>query len=379
MEKHLKRASADDALAPPSKKAVSSGENNLTITDEERSFLMEHGYLVKLNVVPDEDCERSQLAFEESLKLLNPASASKSPQDWRKGEMPANAHGIQEMGKLAHQGCVTDIRLHPNVVSVWRSLLRTNDICSSWDRVNYMPIAMTDTAKPWHHTDVDPSFDTRTDIGNYFPIQSYVQVSRTSDAALRTKPLKRDENGADPCIVLWEYSNLAHAEYFRRKGPEFKLKARNWHIYEPETIQQWERDGREFLPAKHAGRTKTTPFPMSRLEIRAPRGAMVFWLSTTAHMNMAGKPTYPRFVIYTCFGPSRLLTKKDRENFWKAMSQLRCTSHWPCAGEVKLFPKVPHLFSADRVEQHKAMEARLDLKPLVFTPAQLKLLPPPLP
>jgi hypothetical protein len=280
------------------------------------------------------------------------------------------------MGKLAHQQCIVDIRLHPNVVAVWRSLLKTPNVSSSWDRVNYMPVTFKENGKPWHHTDVDPAFARRTDVGGYIPVQSYVQVSRTSSSKLRTQPLSGDETG-EASITLWEYSNLAHAEYFKRKGPDFKLKAKNWHIYEPEVVQQWEKDGRDYLPAKHQARAKSEPFPMPRLEVRAPRGAMVFWLSTTAHMNTAGRqPAFPRFVVYVCYGPAQQVTKKDRENFWKAITQQRCTTHWPCAGEVKLFPKTPHLFSADRVDNYKAMEARLDLKQLTFTPAQRELLPP---
>lgn len=374
-------ADSDDVPAPAAKKA-SPSSNHLHVTDEERAFLMEHGFLVKLNVIPEEDCEKAQTAFEEAMKKLNPSAASTSPQHWARSDFPANVHGIQEMGKLAHLECIKAIRLHPNVVAVWRSLLRTDDVVSSWDRVNYMPAEMKDSPKAWHHTDVDPAFARRPDVAGYVPTQSYVQVSRTSSVKLRTQPMsggghEAEEGAADPCIVLWEHSNLAHAEYFRRKGANFKLKAKNWHIYEPEVVAEWETDGKAYLPAAHPARARDAPFPMRRLEVRAPRGAMVFWLSTTAHMNTAGKSPLPRFVVYSCFGPARLLTKKDRENFWKAMAQQRCTTHWPCAGEVRLFAKTPHLFSAERVAAYRAMEDRLPVPQLTFTAAEKALLPKP--
>lgn len=237
---------------------------------------MEHGYLVKLNVIPEADCERIQNTFEEALTLVNPAKSSISPKNWAKEDLPPNMHGIQEISKLAHLACVKEVRMHPHVVSCWKSVLRTDDVCTSWDRVNYMPIGYDDGARVWHHTDVGPAFFRRTDVGDYMPIQSYVQISKTCTNDVRVDPLGRSPT-ADPCIVLWEYSNLAHTEYFKRKGPHFDLKTPNWHIFPTETIAQWERDGRDFLPAKHPAKHKQTPFPMRRLEVRAPRGAMVFW------------------------------------------------------------------------------------------------------
>jgi len=38
------------------------------------------------------------------------------------------------------------------------------------------------------------------------PVQSYVQVSPTSSPEVRLDPLGNART-ADPCIVLWEYSN----------------------------------------------------------------------------------------------------------------------------------------------------------------------------
>lgn len=363
------------APIPAATAAATASAAHLRITPAERAFLMEHGYLVKLNVVPEADCVRAQDDFEAALKKVNPAAKAASPQRWTKEELPANLSGIQEILKLAHLPCVKDVRLHPNVVSVWRSLLGTNDICSSWDRVNYMPIGYDDGKRVWHHTDVGPAFARRADVGDYVPIQSYVQVSPTSSPDVRLEPLGNART-ADPCIVLWEYSNLAHAQYFHRKGAHYKAKSdSNWHIYSAATIAEWERDGRAYLPDRHPAKHRTAPFPMRRLEVRVPRGAMVFWLSATAHMNTSGSCPNPRFVVYVCFGPRHLVSKRDRENFWTAIREQRCTSHWPCAGESRVFPAMPGYHSNDKGKVFQEMLARLDVPTLTFTPAELEVVP----
>ncbi|MBN9023819.1 MAG: hypothetical protein J0H08_17370 [Rhizobiales bacterium] len=218
---------------------------------------------MKLNVIQDYECERIQTTFEEALSLMNPAKQGVSPKNWTKEDLPLNMHGIQETSRLAHLSVIKDVRMHPHVVSCWRSLLRTDDISTSWDRVNYMPVGYNDGARAWHHTDVGPAFFKRTDLDGYIPIQSYVQLSKTCTNTVRTEPLGNAPT-ADPCIVLWEHSNLAHAEYFRRKGPHFDLKTSNWHIYPAETVAQWEKDGREFLPARHPAKRRAEAFPMRR-------------------------------------------------------------------------------------------------------------------
>eukprot|EP01085_Mycamoeba_gemmipara_P001632 Mycagemm_TRINITY_DN9543_c0_g1::TRINITY_DN9543_c0_g1_i1::g.1632::m.1632 type:complete len:289 gc:universal TRINITY_DN9543_c0_g1_i1:919-53(-) len=286
-------------------------------------------------------------------------------------------HGIQEVSKLAHLTCVKDVRMHPHVASCWRSLLRTDDISTSWDRVNYMPIGYTNNGRVWHHTDVGPAFFKRQDLTGYTPIQSYVQLSKTSTPTLRTEPLGLHPT-ADPCIVLWEHSNLAHAEYFRKKGPHFDLKTSNWHIFPTETIAQWEKDGREYLPAGHPAKRRAEAFPMRRLEVRAPRGAIVFWLSQTAHMNTTGTCPNPRFVVYVCYGPSALVTHDDREKLWRAMREQKCTSHWPGADQMKVFPESTQHLKGQAKKDFDTMVARLEVPPLTFTASEQQLLPKPI-
>ena len=221
----------------------------------------------------------------------------------------------------------------------------------------------------------------------YIPTQSYVQVSATSndEIGIATTTDTGSWTPPSPCIVLWEYSNLAHEGYFKQKGLT-KLKRKNWHIYEPETIAEWERDGSSYVSDKDKKRYfpgEMGPIPMRRLEVRVPRGGMVFWQSATAHMNTSGRrlkdgrvqgSPYNRFVIYTCFGPRSLVTKKDRENFRKAMEQQRATSHWPCI-DLTLFAKVPHLYNGDLVKQYKETQERLQVPLLAFDARERQLVP----
>ncbi len=353
----------------------------LVITEEERRSLQRNGFLVKMNVVSEGECAAAQAEFEAALKRIDPTFGPDSYRRMR-GRTPKSIHGIQEMGELAHLDCVKRIRLHPNVATVWRSVLQEQDICSSWDRVNYMPAFTKPGRKPWHHTDVSPGFSA----DDYEPLQAYVQVSPSSVQCPTYEPSSVDSNS--PCIVVWRHSHLAHASYFRRNDIT-KLKVKNWHVYDEETVKQWERDGSPDLSdadiRQHFGYRREVPF--ERVEVRVPRGAMVFWYSKTAHMNTAGSylvpnsvegdwlspengSPYERFVVYSCFGPRRLVSKRDSDNMKKALATCRTTSHWPCANQVKLFQKVPFRCEADYAEKVK----RLDVRPLEFDTRERSLL-----
>lgn len=379
----MAKRSLPDEPASGEKKAKAGP---LVVTKEEREFLLKHGYLVKLNVVPDEVCEKAQGEFEAALRVLDP-SFEQGESGLRRCRTPKHTHGIQEMPKLAHLPCVKDVRLHPNVVELWRSLLQEQDISSSWDRVGYIPSYTSDSrSKPWHHTDVSPGFHAES----YVPIQSYVQVSEIAPASIVNTKQQPTGNEGDcdgaPCIVLWEHSHLAHAAYFERRGLA-KLARDNWHIYDRETIAEWEEDGRGYISEGNLSRffRDQAKVPMRRLEIRVPRGGMVFWYSASAHMNTSGKhvtngcvfdgSAYARFVVYTCFVPRRLVTKKDAEKIRKALKEQRCTSHWPGCDNVSLFAKTPHLYSKEAVAAYKELEAKLDVPPLAFDARERQLLP----
>jgi len=361
----------------------------LVVTEEERAFFRKHGFLTKLNVVPAEECEDAQARFEDALRVLDP-SFSKDVNGSVKCRTPKHSHGIQEMPKLAFLECVKDIRLHPNVAEVWRSLLRTKDISSSWDRINYLPSFVSDArSKPWHHVDTGPGFEAE----GYVPTQSYVQVSKTSNDEFGRPSLTSKQptgNGPDcdgsACIVVWEYSHLAHARYFEKRGIT-KLKRANWQVYDPETIAEWEKDGKSYISDADLARffPGEEKVPMRRLEVRAPRGSMTFWYSATAHQSCTGKHVTngcvfdgsadPRFVVYAAYIPRHLVTKKDADKFRQAMKEMRCTSHWPGAGQVTLFAKTPHLYSKEAVEDYKALEARLDVPLLQFDARERELVP----
>lgn len=372
------------AESPAAADAKEARPDPLAITAEERRFLQRNGYLVKLGVVPVEECASTQSQFEAALKRIDP-TFGRDDRGRARGKTPKSIHGIQEMGELAHLDCVKRIRLHPNVAAVWRSMLQEQDICSSWDRVNYMPAFSTPGRKPWHHTDVGPGvvFD------NYEPLQAYVQVSPASvDQQPTYKPSHYDSNS--PCIVVWRHSHLAHESYFRRNDIT-KLKVKNWHVYDEATIKEWERDGSPDISDADIERHfcgHRLPIPFERVEIRVPRGAMVFWYSKTAHMNTAGSnlvpnevegawvsgehgSPYERFVVYSCFGPRRLVSKRDAENMKKALATCRATSHWPCANQVKLFQKVPFRCEEGYLDKVERLAAR----PLEFDARERSLLP----
>ena len=153
------------------------------------------------------------------------------------------------------------------------------------------------------------------------------------------------------------------------------------------TVLLEEKDGKSYISDADLARffPGEEKVPMRRLEVRAPRGSMTFWYSATAHQSCTGKHVTngcvfdgsadPRFVVYAAYIPRHLVTKKDADKFRQAMKEMRCTSHWPGAGQVTLFAKTPHLYSKEAVEDYKALEARLDVPLLQFDARERELVP----
>ena len=113
--------------------------------------------------------------------------------------------------------------------------------------------------------------------------------------------------------------------------------------------------------------------------VHAPKGSLVLWYSRTPHMNRA--PTPPanhRCVVYVCQAPKAYLTDKDKSNRAKAWEEKRQTSHWPCFGQVKLFPLIPKLWSKEAEAEQKpkllAIQQHFKTHPPKLTPLGESLL-----
>jgi hypothetical protein len=90
-------------------------------------------------------------------------------------------------------------------------------------------------------------------------------------------------------------------------------------------------------------------------KIKCPKGSLVLWDSRTIHCGSEAlrgrdKPNF-RAIIYICYMPRNLSTKKDLEKKQKAFQELRMTTHWPC--KIKLFPKNPRTYGKKISEINK--------------------------
>ena len=84
-------------------------------------------------------------------------------------------------------------------------------------------------------------------------------------------------------------------------------------------------------------------------KIKCPKGSLVLWDSRTIHCGVEANKgrSNPNFraIIYTCYMPRQLATKKELEKRRKAFEEMRMTTHWPC--KVKLFPKMPRTYGKE--------------------------------
>lgn len=328
-------------------------------TARHREHLEQHGWVVVEGVIPKDECT---LALQEVERAIERAVG---PQDWAAGKMPPNKHGIQELGRLAHLPAVRDVRLHFRVAELWREIVAYlvpseagKPISSSWDRICYLPRdgkgRPRDRNKHWGHTDVGPHHDDRPDNLGWLPLQGQIQVSPTDDRSA--------------ALVVWDRSHLLHGQAFKDLGyersdqwtAEKPADQRNWHIWDPKVVADWESRG------------------FQRTIVRVPQGGMAFWYSMTAHQSDDGRESpLPRLVVYSCFAPRALVRPQDRKNFWKAIEERRATNHWPALGEMRLFPKLPRFYNADDRARYDRIDAALgDVPRLTFTAEQLDLLPP---
>ena len=111
------------------------------ITQEDRAFFQENGYLVVRKVVPKELCDAVIDAIWEFLGMDR-----NHAEDWYR--LPLTLGGMIEM---YHHQSLWDVRQHPRVHQVFSELIGTEKLWVTLDRVNMKP-----PQNPLH-----PEYDTR--------------------------------------------------------------------------------------------------------------------------------------------------------------------------------------------------------------------------
>ena len=222
------------------------------------------------------------------------------------------SHGMLiQHWNVGHSQFVWNLRQNTKIVELFSHFwkCKNEELLVSFDGISINPPPeITNRGwgrKHWLHTDQSYSRN------NFECIQSWITAF--------------DVNEDDATLMFMEKSHKYHEDF----SQEFKKRDKqDWYkLTDEETLYYLNRG-----------------CPLKRISCSA--GSIVFWDSRTIHCGANALKTrkYPnyRLVVYLCYMPRSLSTKKELEKKKKALQELRMTSHWPT--KSKLFPKNPRTY-----------------------------------
>jgi len=292
---------------------------------EQHRHLEEHGWVVIPGVVEQSVCDEKRRELFSFLQKYNPAlKLNGSPGQWKPKNMPPGTlHG--GMNRCAgHLQSLWDLRQHPGVTQVFADLYKVapTDLVTSMDAWTiFNAKAVTDKMRDerWLHFDQGPQAmpqwpqpqeGTVAPDGVFNCVQGYVTLEDADE----------EEDGG---LFLVDRGHTLHSDFFAnhaKGGPNAKG---NWHRLTPSFLKSLD-------PKRHA-----------QMGVKARKGDMVLWYSTTPHQGRApSRKGRNRAVVYICHGPKALLTQKDVHEREVAWNNGYMTSHWPCVHAAS-FPHKP--------------------------------------
>lgn len=161
----------------------------------------------------------------------------------------------------------------------------------------------------------------------------------------------------DGGLVVHDKSHRAWQGYWDLH-PEVDTKD-DWHRYPESFAAEIALDGSLYLRPGDPD-YGTAPVPMKRVRVGAPAGAVILWLSKTAHQNDApyrrnpqAPPPKDRAAVYVCMAPKRYLSQRDIKKRRKAFDERRQTSHWPGGDRTKIFPQTFRAYTSEKAAARK--------------------------
>ena len=222
------------------------------------------------------------------------------------------SHGMLiQHWNIGHSQFVWNLRQNTKIVDLFSHFwnCKNEELLVSFDGISINPPPeLTNKGwgrKHWLHT--DQSY-TRND---FECIQSWITAFNV--------------NEDDATLMFLEKSHKYHGEF----AQEFKKQDKSdWYKLTDEETQYYQKKG------------------CSMKRVSCPEGSIVFWDSRTIHcganaLKTRKIPNY-RLVVYLCYMPRSISTKKELEKKKKAFQELRMTSHWSV--KSKLFPKNPRTY-----------------------------------
>jgi len=300
--------------------------------DKARSHLKEHGWVVIPNVVDSKECDECSNQLFNFLVGQNRNLKRDDPSTWIKSNLPKGTIRGGMNRCAAHLQPLWDIRQHPGVVQIFADLYRVKpiDLVTSMDAWTvYNSKAIDDSAggrkENWIHFDQGPQplplwpcAETPSTLQENIEDESKREAPAPFQCVQGYVTLEdADDEDKDGGLFLLDKGHRLHTSYF--VGHK-KHAHGNFHMLD-----------KEFLAS-------LDPLYFKLLQVRAKKGSVVLWYSTTPHQ---GRPPtsqgHDRSVVYVCQAPKQLMTEKDLKTRKEAWSKGLMTCHWPVCNNVKIF------------------------------------------
>lgn len=281
-----------------------------------KTILEEYGVAIIPNVLNEQEISDFKKGANEFFKHVS--------QEW---ENPINiydntksfydlypSHGMLiQHWNIGHTQFVWNIRENEKIVEIFSHFwdCSKEELLVSFDGVSFNPPPEITKRgwgrKHWLHTD-----------------QSYL---RNNFECVQSWITGFDVNEDDATLLFMEKSHKFHKDF----AEEYKVQdKKDWYKLSDEQTQFYTTKGCELK------------------RISCPAGSLVLWDSRTIHcggnaLKTRKEPNF-RLVVYLCYMPRHLASKKDIQKKQKAFNELRMTSHWPA--KIKLFSKTPRTYGA---------------------------------
>lgn len=227
---------------------------------------------------------------------------------------PKHSMLFQHWG-IGHNQASWDLRQNINIVKIFSELwnVTPNDLLVSFDGLSFNP-PPEKTNRGWYRKNLWYHSDQSFTRNNLECVQSWITGT--------------DVEKNDATLAFYEKSHKYH-----------KKLAEKFNITEKSDWYKINKEQEAFLVDQGCREKR----------IKCPKGSLVLWDSRTIHCGIEASRSRknPKFraVVYLCYQPKSLSTKKQIEKKQKALNDLRTTSHWPA--KVKLFSKNPRTYGKE--------------------------------
>jgi hypothetical protein len=301
-----------------------------TTIDGLRETLTKYGVAIIPNVLTPEECKQMEDGMWNSLETITKKFEvpinRKKPKTWDSfyDLMPTHSMLLQHW-KIGHAQFVWDLRQNQKVLDIQENFwgVDAKDLLVSFDAASFhIPPEVTN--RGWLQT---TPFNKGQIRGWLHTDQSY---TRNNFECVQTWVTALDVNEGDATLTFLEGSHAYHGEFAEKFGVEDKSDWYKLSTQEEHDFYKVEKNCKQ-------------------MAIKCPAGSQVFWDSRLIHSGQEPvkgrtKPNF-RCIVYLCYTPKYLASKKMIEKKQKYFNEMRMTNHWP--HKITVFGESPRTYGQD--------------------------------